>query len=51
MTKREELWNHEDFSIIDENQEAERLYGICAYDCPATSGRLISQRFLSQYAY
>ena len=48
---RGELWNHEDFSIIDENGEARAWPAYVRTTARATSGRLISQKFLSQYAY
>ena len=48
---RGELWNHEDFSIIDENGEARAWPAYVRTGVRSTSGRLIKQRFLSQYAY
>ena len=46
-----ELWNHEDFSIIDENGEPRAWPAYVRTTARATSGRLIEQHFLSQYAY
>ena len=48
---RGELWNHEDFSVIDENGEPRAWTAYVRTGARSTSGRLIKQRFFSQYAY
>lgn len=46
-----ELWNHEDFSVIDPEGEPRAWTAYVRTHARATSGKLIGQRFNSQHAY